>query len=74
MQADRLEELAALWDEYKHREARSFERILERWHIRDKANKNPGNKQLQLNVIAYTHEEEAVWISVANRSSLQLLT
>jgi hypothetical protein len=69
-----MEELAALWDEHKHRNAGAFEGMLARWHIRRERNKKAEHIQVVLNVIAYMHEEEAAWVSVANRSSLQLLT
>ena len=61
-----MEELAALWDRYKHDEARSVELIHEGWNLLDKASENPENKQLQLDVIEFTHREEAIWVRAVN--------
>jgi hypothetical protein len=66
MQVDKMEELAALWDRYKHDEARSVELIHEGWNLLDKASENPENKQLQLDVIEFTHREEAIWVNTVN--------
>jgi hypothetical protein len=74
MQVDEMEELVALWDRYAHQRVRSMELICEGWDLLDKASENPESKQLQSDVIAYTHKEEAIWVSVMNKSSYQLLT
>lgn len=66
MQVDDVEELAALWDRYKHHEARSMELILEGWKLLDKASENPEKEQLQLDVIEFTHREEAIWVRAVN--------